>query len=848
MRVVKARSVWAAALLMALLAMLALATAALAQQTAAQLKSKPLFSKLAVKPGALGFRTIDLSKTTTPETREFVVRDVGTGPLTVSVGSPTGATAFTIVSGGGSIALQPKAEATVTIQFEPLSAGKFHATVPITSDASKGKSAAEVRLTGVAKGTLAATATPTATSTATSTATPTATATRTATPTATPTATVTATATPTATATATPTATATATPTATATATGTATATATATPTATATQSALGGRVESGPNTAPISGATVTLYAAGTGGYASGAAALSSATSDSGGSFTFGSYTCPAGNPQTYITAAGGNPGSGNNSAIGLMALSGQCNSLTTSTFVAINELTTAAGAWALAQFTDSTGQIIGTSSTNGTGLTNAVNAAMDDLVISVGTNTSNAGIPASFLPTAVKCSGAPPPVNCDGLDRLDTLADILAECVSSSGPSSSACTTLFSNSGGSTTTLQAAHVIVTNPASYVAAIYGILTSPSTAPFQPTLASAPGDWTLGLSYAPSGANFKGPEGVAIDTAGNVWVTNYYNNSVIELTPIGGLIGNFNNTNTSGDNFDTPQGVAIDAAGDAWVTNCGVLCSGGSGSPGSVTELTSSGSLGGNFASSGDNFDIPIGIAIDAAGNAWVANCASGCYGFTGADFSVTELTSSGSLAGNFDPSGANFDGPWGVAVDASGDAWVTNEGGNSVTELTPIGGPIGNFNNTNTSGANFNIPRGVAIDSSGHIWVMNEGNNSVTELTSSGGLAGNFAPSGGGFNGPTGVAIDASGDVWVTNVGGNSVTELTSSGGLAGNFAPSGANFNSPVGVAVDAAGDVWVANGNGYSVSALVGAARPVLTPLVACLKERTPSAVCLP
>jgi DNA-binding beta-propeller fold protein YncE len=92
------------------------------------------------------------------------------------------------------------------------------------------------------------------------------------------------------------------------------------------------------------------------------------------------------------------------------------------------------------------------------------------------------------------------------------------------------------------------------------------------------------------------------------------------------------------------------------------------------------------------------------------------------------------------------------------------------------------------------------------------------------------------------------VAIYSGGNVWVANNGGGSVTELSSSGGLVGLFAPSGANFIGPVGVATDAGGNVWVANAGGDSVSELVGLAKPVLTPLVACLKQSPPHAVCLP
>ena len=168
-----------------------------------------------------------------------------------------------------------------------------------------------------------------------------------------------------------------------------------------------------------------------------------------------------------------------------------------------------------------------------------------------------------------------------------------------------------------------------------------------------------------------------------------------------------------------------------------------------------------------------------------------------------------------------------------------------------MTELTASGGLAGQFA---PSGANFNGPGKIAIDAAGNVWVVNALGGSVTELTSSGALVGNFDPSGANFNGPGRIAIDAAGNVWVTNGGVNtlgnpssSVTELNSSGGLVGNFAPIGANFKGPNDVAIDSAGNVWVTNFH-QSLTELVGAARPVLTPRVACLKQSPPHAVFLP
>ena len=89
-----------------------------------------------------------------------------------------------------------------------------------------------------------------------------------------------------------------------------------------------------------ISGSALTFYAVGNSGYGAEASVLATTTSNSRGSFNISSYTCPSADAQTCVTAIGGDAGSGDNPAIGLMALTGECGSLTASSFVQLNELT----------------------------------------------------------------------------------------------------------------------------------------------------------------------------------------------------------------------------------------------------------------------------------------------------------------------------------------------------------------------------------------------------------------------------------------------------------------------------------------------------------------------------
>ncbi|MGH7917349.1 MAG: hypothetical protein ACREQE_07760, partial [Candidatus Binataceae bacterium] len=112
---------------------------------------KAPFGRLRVAPARLGFRRILFGKTAATEPRTFSIRDTGTGPLTISVGN-TATSKFIVTQGAGQTILQPKGSMQVTVLFAPYAQGAFTDSIPITSDATKGRSAVAVGLRGVAKG------------------------------------------------------------------------------------------------------------------------------------------------------------------------------------------------------------------------------------------------------------------------------------------------------------------------------------------------------------------------------------------------------------------------------------------------------------------------------------------------------------------------------------------------------------------------------------------------------------------------------------------------------------------------------------------------------------------------
>jgi streptogramin lyase len=581
---------------------------------------------------------------------------------------------------------------------------------------------------------------------------------------------------------------------------------------------AITGRVHGGQN--PISGAHVYLLAVNTTGYGGPGIAASSAnmsaslltngagqdslgyyvTTDSNGNFNItGDYTCPSTWANPYLYAVGGDSGSGPNTAITLIAPVSSCPSA--SEFITVNEISTIASVYALAGFaSDPTHVSSSGSALDAISTKNAENTIQN--LENANTGVANATTPGG--------NGTVPQA------EIDTLANILAACVNSTGSGSTQCSTLFSNAtnGGTQAadTATAAVNIAHNPGANVSNLIGLQTPSS--PFQPMLSAtpAPNDFTIAVFYTGGGMN--DPLGLAIDNAGDVWATNTNGgaNSLSEFSPVGVAIsgtGGF-----TGGGLNTPYGIAIDLTGNAWVVNSG---------NNTLSEFSSSGTPVSTTAYSGGGLTNPTNICIDAGGNLWINN------GFAN---NISELSSSGVAAMNSPFSGGGIDGGIDIACDAAGHVWISNSSA-VLGELTTSGAVVTSGGYT---GGGLDESYGVAVDSSGNVWTANDGNNSISKFNSSGAAqSGSDGYTGGGLSSPQYIAVDSAGNVWVANEGSHSISEFTSSGtavtGLNGYQLPTTAVTRE---IAIDGSGNIWVTSYDVNILTELVGLASPVVTPIV--------------
>ena len=571
---------------------------------------------------------------------------------------------------------------------------------------------------------------------------------------------------------------------------------------------AYGGQIFGGNQ--PISNAVIQMYAPGTNGYGSSAAPLLNrlVTTDATGHFSLANaFTCPSSSTPVYLVVTGGNPGLGsntNNAALVMMGLLGTCGSLNSSSYFIINELTTVAAVWSLAPFMVDYAHI-GTSYGNVQGLLNAFATSENLVAIETGSAPGHAPSIAT-VPQA----------------EINTLGGILAGCVNSNGSTSltASCGKLFSAAtpiGGTTPgdTVAAALDIARNPSHNISALFNAV--PSNSPFQPTLATAPSDWTLAIAY--SSPAFKTPRDLAIDSQGNAWVLSSTgnNSSSVSIFSGSGISATFPQTGASFGH------IAIDPYDDPWLTNPFAS---------NVVELNSSGGRATLNPFSGAGIQGPGQIAFDGSGNVWIANNGP----------SVSKLSANGAALAPSTGFNTGGIGSTALALDTSGNVWIADSANNKIEVLGQTGAAI---SGPGYSGAGINGPSAIAIDSVGGAWVANRIGSSLSRLTSFGDAVNPSPYYGAGLNRPVDLAIDGLGNVWLANSGSNSVSEFLSTGRpQSGSSGYGNAALVNPVRVALDRSGNVWVANlgtsvaGSGQ-ITQIVGVAAPVVTPMSVAIQS---------
>ncbi len=222
---------------------------------------------------------------------------------------------------------------------------------------------------------------------------------------------------------------------------------------------------------------------------------------------------------------------------------------------------------------------------------------------------------------------------------------------------------------------------------------------------------------------------------------------------------------------------------------------------------------------GSNGSAESQFDKPNKMAVDTAGNVYVADTNNNrIQKFSTEGAYLTQWGSAGSADGEFST-------PHGVAVDGKGNVYVADTGNNRIQKFSTEGVYLTQWGSAGSGDGQFDTPLAVAVDVTGNVYVVDARNYRIQKFDSSGAYLTQWGSEGsadGELNYPSGVAVDAVGNVYVAEVGNHRVQKFDSSGKFDkkwGSYGIGNGEFYSPSGVGVDVAGNVYVTDRNNHRI-----------------------------
>ena len=347
--------------------------------------------------------------------------------------------------------------------------------------------------------------------------------------------------------------------------------------------------------------------------------------------------------------------------------------------------------------------------------------------------------------------------------------------------------------------------------------------------------------------------------MAVDSSGNLYITDRNNHRIRKVDSTGTIttIAGTGKDGFSGDGgpasqaqLNFPTGVAVNGEGNLYIADVGNHRIRKVDSTGTITTFAGTGERG--FGGDGGpaiqaQLDAPTGVAVDGAGNLYIADRNNSRIRKVDSIGTITTIAGGGGFGEDGGPAiQARLSLPYSVAVDGAGNLYIADQYNNRIRRVDSTG-TITTIAGTGELGfggdggpatqARLFLPYGVAVDGAGNLYIADQYNHRIRKVDSTGTIttiAGTGERRFGGDGGPaiqaqldepTGVVVDGAGNLYIADLANHRIRKVDSTGtittiagtgeqGFGGNDGPaSQAHLFFPIAVAVDGAGTLYIAD-----------------------------------
>ncbi len=372
---------------------------------------------------------------------------------------------------------------------------------------------------------------------------------------------------------------------------------------------------------------------------------------------------------------------------------------------------------------------------------------------------------------------------------------------------------------------------------------------------QQVIVTVAGNGTNGSSGdggAAAAAQLWLPAGVAVDATGNVYFTDYANHRVRKISPSGVITAFAGNgaLGSSGDggpatsaSMNSPIGIAVDATGNVYIADLGNNRIRKVTPAGVISTVAGTGGYGyggDGGPATGARLSSPAGVALDASGNLFIADTFNARVrkvdAGTGRIITVAGTGQLGSGGDGGAATSARFFNPAGLAVDAAGNLYIADTGDQRVRRVNASDGRVNTVAGNGTFGYNgddipavdaqLNAPLYITFDAAGDLYIADQVNHRIRKVTMStgrittvagigaAGSAGDGgAPTGAQLFYPTGVAIDRSGNLYIADYGNHRIRKTLLATALRTVASVSAASLNAETGLAPESIASAFGTN-----------------------------------